>query len=309
MVIHEGFENLKLHNPVVTTGIFDGVHRGHRVLLDSLVSKAKKLGVESVVITFSPHPRLVLDKDPGGLSFLSSPDEKINLLEASGVDHLVVIDFTIEFSAVTACDFVKEVLVKRIGTKHLVIGYDHHFGRGGKGDLDTIEQCAGIYGLEVERVEGFNTEAGLVSSSSIRNSLSSGDLDDATLRLGYYYTLSGRVVGGRQIGRTIGFPTANIEPVYHHKLIPCNGVYAVEVSISGNKYAGMLSIGSNPTVNNDPMKRYIEVNILDFNRDIYGERVTLIFRKRLRDELKFENAVRLAEQLKIDRENVVKLFS
>jgi len=309
MVIHEGFENLKLQNPVVTTGIFDGVHRGHRVLLDSLVSKAKRLGRESVVVTFSPHPRLVLDNDTKGLSFLSSPGEKVKLLEASGVDHLVVIDFTTEFSAVSACDFVKEVLVKNIGTKNLVIGYDHHFGRGGKGNFDTIEQCAGIYGLEVERVEGFYTQGGPVSSSSIRNALSSGDLVDATLRLGYYYTLSGRVIKGRQIGRTIGFPTANIEPEYQHKLIPCKGVYAVEVYVSGNKYAGMLSIGSNPTVNNDPMKRYIEVNILDFNRDIYGERVTLIFRKRLRDELKFENAIKLAEQIKIDRENVVKLFS
>jgi riboflavin kinase / FMN adenylyltransferase len=309
MIIHKGYGDLKLINPVVTTGIFDGVHRGHRVLLDTLVSKSEKLLGESVVVTFSPHPRLVLDKNPGELSFLTSPDEKKDLLEASGVDHLIIIEFTREFSAITACDFVKEVLVEKIGTRHLVIGYDHHFGRGGKGDFNTIEECAGIYGLDVERVKGFYDDRGPVSSSSIRNALVTGNLEEANNRLGYFFALSGSVVKGRQIGRTIGFPTANIEPEYDHKLIPCKGVYAVEVVISGEKYAGMLSIGSNPTVNNDPMKRYIEVNILDFDNDIYGERITLVFRKRIRDELKFENASQLAEQIKIDREHVLRFFS
>jgi riboflavin kinase / FMN adenylyltransferase len=309
MIIHKGFGDIKLINPVITTGIFDGVHRGHRMLLDALVSKATMVGGESVVITFSPHPRLVLDKNPGGLSFLTSPEEKIKLLEASGADHLIIIEFTSEFSAVSACDFVKEVLVDKIGTKHLVIGYDHHFGRGGKGDFNTIEQCAAIYGLDVERVKGFYDEAGPVSSSSIRHALISGNLAEANNRLGYFYALSGSVVKGRQLGRTIGFPTANIEPDYEHKLIPGKGVYAVEVTVGGKKYAGMLSIGSNPTVNNDPVKRFIEVNILNFDEDIYGEKVILSFRKRLRDEIKFENPVQLAEQLKIDREDVVNLFS
>ena len=296
-------------NPVVTTGIFDGVHRGHRLLLDNLVSKAKMLGGESVVITFSPHPRLVLDKNPGGLSFLTSPGEKMNLLEASGVDHLIIVEFTLEFSTVGACTFVKEVLVDKIGTRHLVIGYDHHFGKGGEGDFKTIEQCAGMYQLDVERIMGFYFKGGPVSSSSIRKALSAGDLEDANSRLGYNYSISGTVVEGRQIGRTIGFPTANIVPEYLHKHIPRNGVYAVEVVISDARYEGMLSIGSNPTVNNDPLKRYIEVNILNFNKNIYGEKITLIFRKRLRDELKFENAFHLGEQIKIDREDVVRFFS
>jgi riboflavin kinase / FMN adenylyltransferase len=308
MIIHDGYENLKLHEPVVTTGIFDGVHRGHRALLENLVSKAKTLSGESVVVTFSPHPRLVLDKNPDGLYFLSAPDEKIKLLDAAGVDHLVVIHFTKEFSAVSACDFVKGILVDRIRTRQLVIGYDHHFGRGGEGNFETIEQCAESYGLEVERVKGFYTESGPVSSTSIRIALIAGDLAEANNRLGYFYALSGRVVKGRQIGRTIGFPTANLEPDYQHKLIPCNGVYAVEVRIGSENYPGMLSIGSNPTVNSDPMKRYIEVNILDFDKEIYDEKITLVFRKRLRDELKFENAVQLAEQIKIDRQQVVKLL-
>jgi riboflavin kinase / FMN adenylyltransferase len=308
MIIHEGYENLKLHEPVVTTGIFDGVHRGHRALLDNLVSRAKTLYGESVVVTFSPHPRLVLDKNPGGLYFLTTPDEKVALLEEAGVDHLVVIHFTREFSAISACDFVKGILVDMIRTRQLVIGYDHHFGRGGEGNFKTVEQCAESYGLEVERVKGFYTEGGPVSSSSIRNALIAGDLEEANYRLGYFYALSGKVVRGRQIGRTIGFPTANVEPDYEHKLIPCNGVYAVEVMIGSENYPGMLSIGSNPTVNNDPTRRFIEVNILDFDKDIYGKKITLVFRKRLRNELKFENAVQLAEQIKIDREQVVKIF-
>jgi riboflavin kinase / FMN adenylyltransferase len=309
MIIHKGYGDLKLVNPVVTTGIFDGVHRGHKVILDNLVSKSKQLLGESVVVTFSPHPRLVLDKNPEGLSFLTSPDEKVNLLRASGVDHLIVIEFTKEFSSISACEFVRDILVEKIGTRHLVIGYDHHFGRGGKGDFNTIEECADIYGLDVERVKGFFDERGPVSSSSIRNALATGDLEEANNRLGYFFALTGRVVKGRQIGRSIGFPTANIEPEYDHKLIPCKGVYAVEVIVSGERYTGMLSIGSNPTVNSDAKKRFIEVNILDFERVIYGETITLIFRKRIRDELKFENASQLADQIKIDREHVVRFFS
>ena len=251
MIIHEGYKNINLVSPVVTLGIFDGVHRGHRALLDNLVSRAAEAKGESVVITFSPHPRLVLDQNPANLSFLTTLKEKKVLLERANVGHLIIIEFTKQFSMISACDFIKEVLVDKIGTKHLIIGYNHHFGRRGEGDFNTIKQCAESFDFNVEQVQGFHTEEGEISSSTIREALLSGRLDEANRWLGYSYTISGTIVEGRKIGRSIGFPTANIEPDYKFKLVPGNGVYAVEAVLDGKKYPGMLSIGSNPTVNND----------------------------------------------------------
>jgi riboflavin kinase/FMN adenylyltransferase len=309
MIIHEGYENLNLVSPVVTLGIFDGVHRGHRALLDCLVSCAREAKGESVVITFSPHPRLVLEQNRVDLSFLTTMEEKKVLLENANVDHLIIIEFNNKFSNIQACDFIKEVLVEKIGTKHLIIGYNHHFGRSGEGDYNTIKNCAESLDFKVEQVQRFHTEEGAISSSSIREALFKGRLDEANRWLGYSYSISGTIVEGRQIGRSIGFPTANIKPDYQYKLIPAIGVYAVEVKLDGLIYRGMLSIGSNPTVNNDSRARSIEVNILDFDKDIYGLEISVIFRKRLRDEIKFDTTEQLAEQMKLDEQQVLLLLT
>ena len=306
MIIHEGYENLYLISPVVTLGIFDGVHRGHMALLNSLVSRARMASGESVVVTFSPHPRLVLDKHNTNISFLTTIDEKIVLLEKANVDHLIVIEFTREFSEIPACDFVKDILVKKIGTRHLIIGYNHHFGRRGEGDFNTIKKCSEELDFVVEQVQGFHTEEGAISSTSIREALLNGKLDEANNLLGYSYSLSGTVIEGKKIGKAIGFPTANIKPDSEHKLIPDNGVYAVEVKLDDAVYRGMMSIGSNPTVNTDISFRSIEVHILNFERDIYGKRISVVFRKRLRDEKKFDNLKQLTDQMIQDKLDTLK---
>lgn len=309
MIIHEGYSSLNLINPVVTLGIFDGVHRGHRALLDCLVARAGEINGESVVITFSPHPRLVLEQNTANLSFLTTMEEKKILLEDAKIDHLIIIEFTRTFSNIKACDFINEVLVNKIGTKHLVIGYNHHFGRKGEGDFKTIKKCAESLNIIVEQAQGFQTEEGAISSSLIREALLTGRLDEANRWLGYSYSVTGKVVKGRQIGRTIGFPTANIFPDYQYKLIPANGVYAVEVYLDNQKYPGMLNIGSNPTVNSDKKIRSIEVNILNFDQDIYNSKITVTFRKRLRDEIKFDNTEQLAKQMELDKLNTLQILS
>ena len=296
-----------LRSPVVTLGIFDGVHRGHRVLIDCLIDRAKEYVGESVVITFSPHPRLVLEKDHLNLTFLTTPDEKIDLLEKAGVDHLVIIDFDNDFSRIPACDFIRDILAGRIGTKYLIVGYDHHFGRNGEGDFDTIKQCSGLHDFKLEKVPGMQIAGRTVSSSSIRNALLDRRLDEANLLLGYDYSLTGTIVAGKKIGRSIGFPTANIKPDTH-KLIPANGVYAVEVRTDDVSYPGMLSIGTNPTINTENGVRSIEVNILNFDRDIYGSNLTVVFKKRLRDEIKFGSIDQLAEQMSKDKADTLKHF-
>jgi riboflavin kinase/FMN adenylyltransferase len=308
MVIHEGYENLNLIAPVATLGIFDGVHRGHMALLDCLVSRARERRGESVIITFSPHPRLVLEQNNISLSFLTTMEEKKVLLKNAKVDHLIIIEFTTEFSKIPACDFVKDILVEKIGTKHLIIGYDHHFGRKGEGDFNTIKKCSEELDFIVEQVQGYKTEEGAISSSLIREALLKGRVDEANKWLGYYYSVSGIVIEGRKIGRTIGFPTANIKPDSQYKLIPGNGVYAVEVQLNNNLYPGMLSIGSNPTVNTDDRFRSIEVHILNFDKDIYGEKISIIFRKKLRDENKFDNLEQLTAQMGRDKIDTLRLL-
>jgi riboflavin kinase/FMN adenylyltransferase len=309
MIIHYGYENLNLISPVATLGIFDGVHRGHKALLDCLVSRAREVKGESVVITFSPHPRLVLERDNINLSFLTTMEEKKILLENANVDHLIIIEFNNRFSKIPACDFIKDILVEKIGAKHLIIGYDHHFGRRGEGDFNTIKQCSEELEFRVEQVQGYHTEEGAISSSSIREALLKGRLDEANKWLGYLYSVSGTVIEGRKIGRSIGFPTANIKPDSQHKLIPCGGVYAVEVLLDNKTYPGMLSIGSNPTVNSDIRSRSIEVHILNFDKDIYGSRISVIFRRRLRDEKKFDNLKQLSEQMERDKQDTQQLLT
>jgi riboflavin kinase / FMN adenylyltransferase len=309
MIIHDGYENLKLISPVTTLGIFDGVHRGHMALIECLISRARERSGESVVVTFSPHPRIVLEQNNKDLAFLTTMEEKKVLLEKAGIDHLVVIEFNIDFSKIAACDFIRSILVEKIGTRHLIIGHNHHFGRRGEGDFNTIKQCSETLGFIVEQVQGFRTIEGTISSSLIRDALLTGRLEEANRWLGYSYSLSGSVIEGRKIGRSIGFPTANIEPDSQNKLIPGNGVYAVEVKFDDTNYPGMLSIGSNPTVNTDRNFRSIEVHILNFDKDIYGKNISVKFRKKLRDEKKFDDLGQLTKQMSLDKQDTMQLFT
>jgi riboflavin kinase/FMN adenylyltransferase len=309
MIIHEGYNDLSLRKPVVTIGIFDGVHRGHRTLLDTLVRRAAEIDGESVVLTFDPHPRLVLDKNRRGLSFLSTMDEKRELLEEAHIDHLVVIKFTTGFSKIKACDFVEKILVNKIKTGHLVIGHDHHFGYRGEGNFTTVKDCAASMGFDVEQVRGLQSREGTISSSLIREALQKGNLDNANKWLGYCYSLKGTVVAGRKIGRKLGFPTANIKPGYKYKLIPGDGVYAVEIKIDNDTKPGMLSIGTNPTVNKIPGKKTIEVNIFDFEKDIYGREIEVVLRYRLRSEIKFSTVEQLMKQMESDRLIAMRLLT
>jgi riboflavin kinase/FMN adenylyltransferase len=309
MLVHEGYENLKLISPVVTIGVFDGVHRGHMVLLENLVSCASAAGGESAVITFSPHPRIVLEKSKKELSFLTTMEEKKKLLGNANIGHLIVIPFSREFSNMGACEFVKEILIGKIGAKQLIVGYDHHFGRKGEGNYTTITRCAALYDLKVEQVEGVYDGGNAISSSAIRDALLKGRIGDACRWLGYNYSLAGKIVEGKKIGRELGFPTANIKPSDRYKLIPGNGVYAVEVAVGAERYPGMLSIGLNPTINEANRKRSIEVHIFDFDENIYGSEIRVIFRERLRDEKKFENLELLREQMRDDRLKALQILS
>ncbi len=301
MIVHEGYEGLKIRNPVVTLGIFDGVHLGHKALISRLTGTARDVGGESVIITFNPHPRLVLSENTSGFGLLTTNEEKIGLLEKEGVDRLIIIPFDHEFSNKEACEFIEEVLVNKIGTKHLIAGFNHHFGRKGDAGYERIRECAQSFNIEVEQVPGFKTETGPVSSSLIREALLNGEPEKAGSLLGYDYFLTGTIVEGKHLGREIGFPTANIKPDFPDKLIPRSGIYAVEVVIEGSVFGGMMSIGSNPTVNDDPLLRSIEVNIFDFQEDIYNSKIKVIFRRWMRDEIRFDNVENLAEQLKLDK--------
>ena len=301
MIIHNGYDTISFRNPVVTMGIFDGVHCGHVATLNSLIDKAKKLNGESVVITFT-YPQLQNDKH----NFcLTTPDEKREILCKTGIDHLIEIELDEGFKKMRAADFIKDILFNKIGAKHIMTGYDQSFGRGGEGNFETLQQHSTTFGFTVEQLPEFRPEGNKVSSSTIRQALLAGDLDSANRLLGYNYSVTGTVIEGKKIGRQLGFPTANILP-NKNKLIPANGVYAVEVSTKFGCFLGMLSIGVNPTINPANREISIEINIINFDRDIYNENISVIFNKRLRDEKQFENIEQLAVQIKLDREETLR---
>ena len=305
-VYHSLEEFSKLDNAIVTTGTFDGVHIGHQAILNRLVEFAKKEKGESVLITFFPHPRMVLQKDLG-IKLLNTVSEKIALLSKTGIDHLLVFPFTKEFSRMSSVDFVRDILVNKIGTKKLVIGYDHQFGRNREGSFNHLQEYGPVYGFDVEEISAQDIDDISVSSTKIRSALiNNGDVKTAGKYLGSLYHLSGAVVSGKRIGKKIGFPTANIKIEEDYKLIPKDGVYAVSLEIDRVNYKGMLNIGKRPTV--EGIDRTIEVNIFDFDKEIYDHEIKLCFVDRLRDEQKFENIEALKNQLSTDKENALKIF-
>ena len=309
MIIHHGYEGLHLRDPVVTLGIFDGVHRGHLVVINGLINRAKETNGESVIITFDPHPKKVLSDSNEDLTFLTSLEEKIFLLGKTGIEHLIIIPFDRNFSNREVCEFVGDVLISKVGTKHLIVGFNQYFGRQGEGDFHVIKKCAESFNLDVEQIRALNSGSGTISSSSIRNALIDGKLEEANDLLGYNYFMEGTIVDGKKLGKKIGYPTANVKPDCCDKLIPKDGVYAVEVYIDEVKYNGVMSVGLNPTVNTGQDPRTIEANIFDFDRDVYGAKIRVIFRFRLRDELKFESLSELADQIELDKKKAIKLLT
>ncbi|MDZ7635598.1 MAG: bifunctional riboflavin kinase/FAD synthetase [Bacteroidales bacterium] len=310
MIIHEGYFDLHFRDPVVTMGVFDGVHLGHRMLLGRVVAEAGKSRSDAVAVTFDPHPRIVLTGDPSHLRFLTDIEERIYLLRQTGIDHLVIIPFTPELSRMTAEEFVDSILCRHLGLRHLITGFNHHFGRRHEGDTKTIIECSGKMDFRVTREEAFMIGGEAVSSSLIRGLLKGGDTRKASAMLGYDYSLKGKVVSGKRIGRGMGFPTANIAPSFVYKLIPGAGVYAVEIMVEGDHvwHVAMLNIGVRPTITENDGRSTIEAHIIDFESDLYGKTVTVRFRERLRDEMKFDSIDSLAAQLAMDRERTIALL-
>lgn len=307
MKIYHGINNFKrLDHAVVTSGTFDGVHKGHQKILKRLVEVARKEGGESVLITFWPHPRIVLNDDPGFLKLINTIDEKQQILRALGIDHLVMIPFTREFSNTTSEEFIQNVLVNAIGTKKLIIGYNHRFGKNREGSFENLKKDGPKYGFKVEEIPKHEIDHVGISSTIIRKALSLGDVSLARKYLGRYFTLTGIIIHGDKLGSKLGFPTANIQVEETYKLIPADGVYAVYVTLDGVTYQGMLNIGNRPTV--DGHEKRIEVNIFDFDEKIYGKTVTISFVHRIRDEKKFKNIESLSRQLSADRLKAILLL-
>lgn len=307
MKVYHNIEDFKgVENPIVTIGTFDGVHVGHQKIISRMKELAQKLNGETVLITFYPHPRLVIHPDSKNLKFINTQERKIKLIEKTGVDHLIVIKFTHEFSKLTSSNFIQKYLVEQIKTRKLIIGYDHHFGKNRLGDFKTLYDLGHQFGFDVEKIPAQDVENIAVSSTKIRKALETGKIQKANLLLGYEYSITGIVVEGQKIGRKIGFPTANIEQADEYKLITANGVYACRVEYEGKIFKGMGNVGVRPTVNNSDLT--IEVNIFDFDKEIYDEEITIYFVDRIRDEVKFDDLDGLKEQLGKDEIEVRELL-
>ena len=299
MKVYNGFSDYSaVKNAVVTIGAFDGVHIGHQTIINRLVGIAKQHDGETVLVTFHPHPRLVLQKD-AKVKLLTSIQERIDLLSKSGVDHLIIIPFDEAFSKLNSIEFIRDILVEKIGTTRLVIGYDHHFGRNREGSFKHLMKYGPIYGFEVEEIPAQEVNEVNVSSTKIRKAIQEGQVLKAAQFMGHPYSIIGSVVKGEQIGRSIGFPTANIKVKDANKLIPKEGVYAVQVTYCNKIYSGMLNIGYRPTVGLDNQLS-IEVNIFDFQKNIYGEEIKLEIIQRVRNEIQFTSVNDLSIQLEQD---------
>lgn len=305
-VSHKISEFRPSRDTVVTIGTFDGVHLGHRRVIEQVKSTAARIGGESVLLTFFPHPRMVLFPNTQQL-LLTTEEEKTALIRNLGIDHLIIHPFTREFSMLSSAQFIEQILVKGLRTKKLVIGYDHHFGKDREGSFENLRNSGPNFGFEVEEIPAHEADNIKVSSTRIRHALDAGEVEVANNLLGYPYRLTGTVVKGQQLGRKLGYPTANIISPEPYKLIPGNGVYAVNVLSAGKRLSGMMNIGVRPTV--DGLHRTSEVNIFDFDADIYGESLTVEFVKWVRGEQKFAGLEELKTQLSADKIAVQKILN
>lgn len=293
-------------NAVVTIGSFDGVHLGHRKIIAQLKTEARKIDGETVIITFHPHPRKIISSVPGDIKLLNTLAEKIELLEKAGIDHLVVVPFDHAFASQSAEAYVNDFLFRYFKPKVVIIGYDHRFGKGRVGNYQLLEARGKELGFSVQEISEELLNEVVISSTKIRQALLDNEIELANEYLGYSYFFEGLVIEGNKLGRTIGYPTANLHMNAEDKLVPGNGVYAVEVRHNGAAYYGMMNIGLRPTV--DGKKRVIEVNIFDFSQDIYGEELVISIRHYLRGEVKFNGLEELKAQLKTDREQALLLL-
>lgn len=294
-------------NPVVTIGNFDGVHLGHRKILSALIDKAAAVSGDPVVITFSNHPRKILNPELP-IKIITSTDEKVNEIYNFGIPNIILLNFTRQMAQMHAIEFYNEILIGKLDAKYLVIGYDHAFGKNREGNFDFLTELATSTGVEITRIEEEDRYEHPISSTWIRREIESGNITKANTLLGWRYTLSGTVVRGMGRGRTIGFPTANIHPLHQDKILPGDGVYAVRVLFQdGTRKTGMLNVGTNPTFSGEA--RTIEAHIFEFNEEIYDSILTIEFHSCIRGEITFESGAKLAEQLKRDRTAVLGLFA
>lgn len=294
-------------NAVVTIGTFDGVHRGHQEILRNMVNRAKEIGGESVVVTFYPHPRQVLSHD-SGIRFISTQEEKIAHLEALGIDNLIIIKFTKEFAAIPSEDFIKDYLVKNIQPAVLIIGYDHHFGKGRTGDFGMLYELGSQYHFKVEKIQEQDVDNVAVSSTKIRHYLENGDIKHANMLLGYEFSYTGKVVHGQQVGHKMGYPTANIEVAEEFQLIEKQGVYATFAEIGGRSYPAMTYIGKRPTME-DNRPQSIETHIISFDGTLYDKEIKIRFVDFVRDDKKFDNFEALKRQIGIDEQQIINILN
>ena len=291
-----------LEKTVVTIGTFDGIHIGHQKILKDLIETAKKENKKSVLLTFFPHPRMVLQKEVT-IQLLNTIEEKSSLLEKMGLDYLIIHPFSKEFSRLTSLDFVRDILVNQLNTSRLIIGYDHHFGKNREGNIHQLKEYSSLYDFNVEEIPAQDVDNVSVSSTKIRNALQKGSLKTANNYLGYNYMLNGTVVNGKSLGGKIGFPTANLEVKETYKLIPKTGVYIIKTIIDSVLFYGMMNIGFRPTVSGKDQT--IEAHLFDFNKDLYGKNLRLELLYFLREEKKFDSIDDLIVQLKLDKENSI----
>jgi riboflavin kinase/FMN adenylyltransferase len=329
MNVHHDIQHLPVfENALITIGTFDGVHKGHQQILQLMKTEAARVGGETVIITFHPHPRTVIDKKPPpagsanaddpqqGISLLNTLEERISILSKSGIDHLVIVPFTKEFASQDAEAYIRDFLVNTFHPHTIIIGHDHRFGINRSGDFQLLEDQAAVYGYEVKEIPGFMLRDMTISSTRIREAMLQGDIDTASYFLGYDYFFSGTVIEGNKIGRTLGYPTANLLVEDENKLIPGNGVYAVEVlqphaqpghqEVAIDIFRGMMNIGLRPTVGGS--KRVIEVHIFNFDKEIYGETLTVTIKKHLRSEIKFDDLSALKTQLGKDKKAAIQVL-
>ncbi|PSL07916.1 bifunctional riboflavin kinase/FAD synthetase [Cecembia rubra] len=307
MKIYEGTEHFgPVKNPVVTSGTFDGVHLGHQKILKRIRDLAEEIDGETVLITFWPHPRLVLYPNEHNLRLLSTFEEKTKLLREFGIDHLLTIPFTKKFSELSSEEFIQQILIKTIQTRKLVIGYDHRFGKNREGGFEYLRGHIDQYRFDLEEISREDVDNVGISSTKIRKALEEGNVHIANEYLGREYELNGIIIKGQQLGRSIGFPTANIHIPHDYKLIPCDGAYAVTANIEGEEFKGMLNIGIRPTVNGN--SQTIEVHLFDFEGDLYDKRICVRLRAYLRPEMKFPGLEALKQQLKKDKAEALQLL-
>ena len=302
-------EERNIPNAVVTIGTFDGVHLGHQAIFNKMKTLAQGIGGETVVVTFQPHPRQVLNIDSSNLRFLCTPEEKLQKFEEFGIDNVVIINFTKEFSRTPSETFIKDYIIDHIKPAYIVVGYDHHFGKNRMGDFDLLNDLKKKYNFKVERIAAQDVEHIAISSTKIRNALSVGNVKSANRLLGYTYSVTAEVVVGNKIGRTLGFPTANLELPKEYMLINRGGVFACLVDYNGLIYKAMANIGHRPTIGDRGQDQpIIEVNLFDFDGDLYGQQIHVRFIDRIRDEEKFDSLDELKAQLEQDKEKVLKVL-